>query len=122
MLLMIDEAVRARIREVIDRARNNRLSIDDMLDIMNGARQHVGLDPDYNVLIAMGYRVAYSEEEHPHGMMKHLSISCNDELPQRAAAAMLMEEFGFKSSLSDVAAYVEPGTGNAINLLEPVDD
>lgn len=75
--VVLDDAVKARIKEVIAYAREHRTTLDQMKAIMADPKLCVGDRTEYEVMIQFGVRVVYSIEQHPGGWFHHVSISVN---------------------------------------------
>lgn len=119
-VLIIDEEAKARIREVKEYAERNHFSIDDLLDIKNGTQEPPADNAFFSCCIMVGYRVVYTIMNQPAvGLVRHMSISRNEQLPPVEAVKMLMEEFGFEITLEECYSYIEDTpTGKAINVIE----
>lgn len=119
-VLIIDEEAKARIKEVKEYAERNHYSIDDLLDIKNGAQEPPGDNGFFSCHLMNGYRVVYTIEDQPSvGLVRHMSISLNEQLPPVPSVQIIMEEFGFESQLQDCFLFLEDTpTGKAINVLE----
>jgi hypothetical protein len=83
----------------------------------------------YNVLIPVGYRAAFSFEEQPAGLVRHLSVSVDTkkpgDCPSIPAMQMIASAFGIEWSLDSGDARVwleefEPGK-YAVNLIAVID-
>ncbi len=120
-VLIIDEEAKARIKEVKEYAERNHYSIDDLLDIKNGVQEPPGDNGFYSCHLMEGYRVVYTIEDQPSvGLVRHMSISLNEQLPSVPSVQLIMEEFGFENQLQDCYLFLEDTpTGKAINVLEP---
>jgi hypothetical protein len=110
MMLIIDEATRQRIAEVVQYAEAHTFSLDDLLDVHNQEpdAQVAGDMEDFVCYIPLDYRVVYSIEDQPI-RVRHLSISVSTpgRLPSVAAVAEIMRWFGFVSQLSDCMVQLE---------------
>lgn len=83
-------------------AQANPLSMDDMLDTMNGDRPAPGDIPGYSCIMNNGYKVVFTIEVNSNGdPVRHLSVSCPDKLPNPMIVALIMRNLGFKQSLMD---------------------
>lgn len=51
--------------------------------------------PSSHVLIPIGYRAAFSFEQQPIGLCRHLSVSHEGAMPSEAAVAEIARMFGF---------------------------
>jgi len=124
-LLLIDQEVQAQIKKVIEYADSHRVTMDDILDVMNGTGTKAG-DNKENVLeIQMGYRVVFSIEEQPIGPVRHLSISVDGDvkdMPSVQSVKLIMSEFGFENALENCHVFLEDCKGlggrKAVNIVE----
>lgn len=132
--LIINDEVRAKIAEAIKRAEANPLPLAYIksaavpaytVDLKLSERKPGFERPESeNVLIPVGFRVAFSIEEQPVGMCGHLSISVDNprKVPHPEAVKMIANEYGLKvKTLADPNITVwfeefEPGH-RAINLV-----
>lgn len=103
---MIDEAVRSEINTLIERARANPVRWADVKDAaiadvgptLDLADRKPGFErpPSEHVLIPVGYRAAFSFEEQPIGMFRHLSVGVDKvgSLPSPQAVMEIAAAFG----------------------------
>ncbi len=72
-----------------------------------------------NVLIPVGFRVAFSVEEQPAGWLHHLSVSVDTpgKLPSIPAVVMICKEYGIKNWDRVWVEEFDPGH-SAVNILE----
>lgn len=121
-VLIVDDKLKSDIEKVMAYAEDHQLTMDDLLDMYNGNMEIPGDIEDRNVRTESGYRMVYSIEEQPRGMMKHLSISVDVDcwLPNPVAVEEIMELFGFRGKINDCKCYLEDYGPNrkAINILE----
>lgn len=117
MVLVLDETAKDKIREIKQYAENNPYSMDDLLDIMNGAQEPPGNNAFFSCYIPQGFSVVYTIENQVEGPLRRMSISCNGGLPPVPAVEMLMQEFGFENELQNCFLHMENG-GKAINVIE----
>lgn len=126
--LIINDAVRARAKEVVAYARANRQNIHDLHRMMGqalaGILNPLGNDPQRQLLIPMGYCLVYSIEQHPGGWMHHVSMSsaAKGRAPLPESIDLALEAMRLSVRMKD-AAMVWPedlDDGNkAINVLFP---
>ncbi len=80
---------------------------------------------NFNVEIPWGFKVTFTMEQQPVGLVRHISVSVDapNRVPHPAAMQMLLEEFGFENPLG-VEQQVYPehyGKGlTSVNVLELV--
>lgn len=126
--LVIDDLVRARIREVKAYAEAHKCGIHELFHRIKHKTQPIGTDTGFCVEIPMDYRVVYSIEEQPepHGWCHHLSMSvgAKGRAPNEHALLLIAQEFGCRiDSLEKTIMYLEgeesTGAVPAVNLLVP---
>lgn len=145
--LVINDAVRTRLRELDAKAAQNAMRAEDMVQLATAISDgvtEIRLSPDLKGIWDMlqrnlrdftthldhGFQVTLTHEGQPSpaGMCRHLSISIDrpGKLPHPAAIAMIMEEIGFAAPLDDphTRIWLEPIAGQrnheAVNVLQPV--
>src|SRR3954468_23505536 len=122
-IVVIDNATRERIKEMVDYAQKNILTINDLLDIKNGAKEPPGNKPEHCLIIPVNHRIVFSMEYQPkYGIIKHISASVPNpgEIPSRYALEMILTAFDFKNSLFSSYVYLEdiaPGC-QAVNVYD----
>ena len=103
--LLIDEATRKRIAEVIDFAGHNLYTEAEMLQLVsNQDKDKIPGNVDgYGCFIPTGFRCVFTIEKHPIGWCKHLSISVDtkDKLPAMEATVSIAKEFGLEVESMD---------------------
>lgn len=141
--LLIDDGVRKLIKAASERAFKNPMSREQIMDLVQRTPQQANhLDfksrpkamnrahrPE-EILIPVGYRVCFSVEDQPHGLVRHLSVSVNKAgmLPHMLAVGMIAEAFEFRLGASaDERVWTEeyePGryAVNVAELVEPTKD
>jgi hypothetical protein len=127
MRLIITDKERAEIARIKELASQNRMTLQEMKDIMEGK---VNFDPsirnkEYTMYIPEIFFVTYTEEEQTNNVLcRHLSMSCvNGEPPEKCVLTFMMREFGFVNDVEKVVLWlekVEDGRA-AINVVEPLD-
>ena len=119
--LVIGEEEKKSIADLIRFAKENVMDHAALMKMANGTRKPVGDDQRFVLKLPVGYRVVYSHEIQKGKEAKHLSVSYPgaDGYPPVLAVAMIMEEFGFKRSLTHPESMVwqEPEVF-AVNALE----
>lgn len=107
-ILMIDEAVRSEINTLIERARAKPVrwaevkegAMADPGPMLALADRKPGIErpPSGHVFIPLGYRAAFSFEEQPAGMFRHLSVSVDTvgSLPSPQAVMEIAAAFGME--------------------------
>lgn len=124
--LVIDEKAQERIKILMDFAERNPISMDHLLDMVNGKEPNVGDLPDFKVHLVDGYDVFYTLEEQLQGdgkviLVKHLSVRLlhaeEGKLPSPAAVKMIMNEFGIEDFSTCKIDYSI--SNNSIDLWEP---
>jgi len=127
-IVIIDDVVREKIKSIIEHAKANITSYEDLKKVAKGEANPVGDYEDFTVLIPDGIKAVFSYEEQPKpvGLCKHLSVSVNlpGRVPNPAAVIMVMKEFDFKNNLDNCIVFNEnfgDGTLTAVNVVEPMD-
>lgn len=128
--LLINNKVRARIKEVVDWSLANIYALDQVKGMRDGTLPIPGNRAEQICNIPYGYRVVFSVENHPGGVMKHMSVSIAGErgtLPSMESVQLIMDEFGFKTDILEKKihhpffAKIEDQTGQVrdhINIFE----
>lgn len=114
-----------RLKELKEYAEANPWTINYQLDANNGQRSGPGLIDEYQCSIPLGYKVVFTIEANPAGMVRHLSMSVKDgdRLPNPGGAKMIMHILGFKQPLMNCKISVEDllDGGQAINIGELIE-
>jgi hypothetical protein len=136
--LLIDNAVRQEIAAVIERAKAHvvqwdkaaAIAIGDHVDRLSlSEKAKIGADKlaatmpnrSQGMVIPRGYHVAFSFEQQPAGLMRHLSVSVErvGKVPNRHAVASILKEFGFSDKLVEflnTSLPVEPYAGGPMRM------
>lgn len=126
-VLAITPEVSALIKEQIKYAEDHRLTIDQLKLMMSNDLHPIGDTVEHVLDIPDGFRVVYSIDEQPSGLMRHISISIpiSDKGPHPAAINMIIHEYGFKGNAlekdSNLHCYIEDIPDNrriAINVMQ----
>jgi len=117
--LIIDTAVRERIAAVKQHASWNIFTRDELKKMIETGYAP-GSEGEFVVMIHVGFKVVYSQEEHPIGLCHHLSVSLNaaHRAPSIPAVEMIMEEFGFARPLKDCVVWLDQGV--IVNVVAPI--
>jgi len=100
-------------------AESHPMSMDDMLDIINGDSGAAGDFDEFTRDIPVGYRVVFSVEQQVPGDIRHISISCEGPTPSPEAVELILEEMGFEISDPTQIFMEDIGEGQiAINVLQ----
>jgi hypothetical protein len=125
LLLIVDQAVRARIAAVRAHARAHPFTFEALKAMVAGQQPPPGDRPEYVVDLG-NYRCVWSYEEQPHaGLCWHLSVSCKQRpecpprFPHPAVVDLLLREFGIHHSIWAALATWQEGV--ALNVLGRVD-
>lgn len=103
-VLIIDEAIKAQVNELIAKALENPVQWDKIKHLAVKAGEPLPPQaqrpddvPEPQKIIIGSYRCAYSVEEQPHGMCRHLSVSTPKPgmVPNPIAMKLIVELFGF---------------------------
>lgn len=109
-----------RLRAFAD---ENKIEVDEMLDIYNGQEPPVGDRKGFSCDIPVGYRVVFCVEHQKKGYARHLSVSLHSggkkKTPHPAAIMELMDKLGFveKMNGNEVMVYLED-QNTVINVIE----
>lgn len=120
--IIIDGRAKESIRAMVQFAKENPLTIDNVLDVANGQREAPGDMHGYRCYVDMGYKIVYSIEHTPIGLVQHLSMSVDTpgKAPSSEAVQLIMSEIGFHKQLGDCQIWVEDIAKDAvaINVVE----
>lgn len=102
-ILVATEAVHQRIKEIRAYARDNIISLAEVVRRVGDQSRHIGDDPNYRLEIPFGFRVVYSEERQTAGLCAHISISVDapGKLPEPIAVQAIMALFGVRTLLPE---------------------
>ncbi len=120
--LFIDDDVRENVNKVIAHAMEHVITIDNMLDIRNGAPPPGDVN-GYSIEIPIGFRCVFTIEDQPDGKMRHLSVSIphRDLMPNPSAVELIMDLFGFVGGFEECHVWKEDtGKRNALNVLQRI--
>jgi len=111
-----------RLREY---AENNIIPLEQMEKLSKGEPAPIpGDNEEAIMLIAPNYRVVFSLEEHPKGVLRHMSVSSSDNKAMPIEfLELICSQLGF-SSLDNCYKFLESfgdGTLEALNIIEPID-
>lgn len=120
--LLIGPTQKAAVQQVLDYAEAHRFPRAMLVAAMNAGKPILGDDRGFLCELPVGFRCAFSIEQHPAGWHRHLSVSVNvpGKLPPPPAMDAIMTLFGFRAAMSD-APYLYVEEGRAINVLEPLE-
>lgn len=120
--LIIDHKAIAALKEY---AENNVVTTIDMQLTVSGKKKPVGDNPEHVLVLPVDYRIVFSIEAQPAGMVRHISISILgvDAFPNMIAAQLIAKEFGFRYELGspDTKVWSEELIW-AINIAEVIDE
>ena len=96
-IVAVDEGTKTRIAQLIEYANNHRISLDELLKIVDFEKPPVGDRNGHSIILNKNYRVVYSIEELPNRWVKHISISVKDpnSLPSPGAVEDIVRLFDF---------------------------
>lgn len=97
-VLAIGPEEKEALRSLKEYAEANPMSMDDLLDIINGDIGNAGNFAEFTRHIPFGYRVVYSIEQQIPGDIRHLSVSCQKQAPSPEAVELIMKEMGFEEN------------------------
>ena len=112
-----------RIRALANERPVDMLTLPALLLTPDGKAEHRERMTEQTVEIPAAYLVTFSVEiHHPHGTMRHMSMSVQREgrLPNGVAVWIVALELGFTGSLGDCIAWLEnlKGHGRAVNVVQ----
>ncbi len=106
MMLVIDEDFKDNINKIVNFAKENPLSMDDLLDMHNGQMKLTGDTEGYYWFSPLGIKIVHCIEQQVPGDCRYLSISVPGEnkLPHPIMVEEIMSLVGFKNGIlkSDV--------------------
>lgn len=126
--LRIDDSVRADIARACQTAHAAPLDFVAFTKLSKlkpamRARQLPGCER-HAVAVPFGYRVTFEiADVRPERPCRHLMVTGPGRLPEPAAVARIMAEFGYKLSLPKVLTWVTPDAGgrNTVHVVEPLE-
>lgn len=135
-VLIIDEPTKARIKALYDYANEHRLTIEQLKKQQSGEDPPIGDNPTHSLHLTDGYKVVFSIDEQPMGVMCHMSMSVAsknpDTMPNEYAVQEVAALLSFQGSILNgdaTAMYIEPGHDakgrlvyTAINILWPYNE
>jgi hypothetical protein len=129
-ILQIDEKAKEAILKLKTYAENHKVNLEIIKQMASGIKQPVGDDSNFSCYLHDGFRIVYSIEEQPAGLFRHISISIDDleKLPNVFATETIINEFGFKGTISNCdSVWIEEnvpvitvGFVKAINLIQKI--
>jgi len=120
-VLVIDEFSKARIERLKQYAENNPLTLQDVLDTLEGKKEPIGDNQHHVIFLFNDFRVVYSIEQQPEGTFRHISVSLTDtdKLPSLQAFEFILEAFGMPDTANCVNMWIEGHS--SINVLAELD-
>ena len=120
--LVIDEAARRRITDVLCFAEENRITKSELMEIIETNGPAVGDDENRCCYLDHGFKIVYSIEEQPVGWCHHISVSVAaiDKLPNVEAVSLIMSEFGITAKMEDCHIYIEKSTPESVNVISKI--
>jgi hypothetical protein len=103
-ILAFDRIVRQQIKKVIDYAKLNIYTLDDLLDMKNGQMAVPGANPEHLVFVPIGRQFCYYLVDHPNDGLCHyftFKPDASGSLPDKADIEQVLKEFGIESPLLD---------------------
>lgn len=118
--LIINEALRRDVAEVLKYAKEHRYNLRDILHLMAHPEYAPGKNPQFVVEFPFGYRCVYTEEQQEAGWMRHISVSvmAKGVLPGVVPVQQLMLEFGFTRPLEQCVIEVMQENVDSVNVWE----
>jgi hypothetical protein len=127
-MLMIDDEAKAAIAKVIAYAEAHPIAFETLRaghvtdrDVLQLKDRKPGFErpESASVIIPVGYRAAFSIEDQPCGLCRHLSVSVERKgmMPSIPAVELIAEAFGMTHFDSRWLEEFEPGQ-HAVNVVE----
>jgi len=120
-LLLINDQIKSIINNLVNYAKLYPVSLETLKKGLI-----VGDDSNFVCTIPDSYRVVFSFEKQPVGWCRHLSVSIPDKtkLPNVPAVEMIMHEFGFVGTITDLDSLWIDDKSNphSINIVQIVKD
>lgn len=107
--LIITDETQKKIDALIRNAQLRPYTMDDLLDIKNGAMIPPGDEPDFRIEIPVGYRVVYTIEHQVDRKFIHMSISVagKNKLPDPIVVGIILQLFHVENELPDCIISIE---------------
>lgn len=118
-LFVIDAEHEQSLLSLKSFAENNKIEVDEMLDIYNRQVKPVGDRKEFVCSIPIGYKVVFCIEFQKKGYARHMSVSGMDELVHPVVVEELMKVLGFVGEIKsqDVMVYFE-NENTVVNVVE----
>lgn len=119
------EKCNKEIKALCARAFEQTIPLDEMkrrADAWNNGDTTVeARDPNFTIEIPIGWKVTYTVEQHPPGLMRHLVVSIIDNKIQAniIGIALLAEKFNFVNPIERCLMYVDEN--QAVHVVDPFD-
>lgn len=125
MTLIVDAEFRAQMEQLRQHAALNPYTMDVMLDRINKQEPPPGNMEEFRVM-SQGFAIVFTHEEHPMGMVRHLSMSVPTagKYPHPTVVTAVSQLLGFTRPIEECKVYMEPIGDNheAVNIIEPLID
>jgi len=119
---VIDKHLEKAIKNMVKYAEEHPVTIDDILDQLNGQRKPVGEIIGHVVYVPSGYKIVYSIEQQTKGTVRHLSMSVDKKgrTPNPLVVRSVMEMVGFKNGFEKCKVWLEEfePEHQAVNVVE----
>ena len=127
--LVIDDATRVLIKDLIQRASENVVPLEQVMRAAEyRAQDEHHVINDYNegfsIDIPVGIQVTYTHEEQKQCVCKHISVSIGkeDKAIHPIAMNFILDEFGFKNRVGSLPIWISKSHDNLIiEAIEPLD-
>ena len=128
-VLFIDDALRVKIKELIQRASENVVPLEQVMAAAEyRAKDSKNVINEYNdsfsLMIPDGIYVTYTHETQKQCVCRHISVSIGkaDKGIHPVAFNFLLSEFGFKNQVPDLPVWTSQTKNNFIvEAIEPLD-
>jgi len=107
--LLLNEVALEKIQKLKEFAEENPLSMDDLLDMKNGALPPAGDMQGYSCFLNFGYKIVFTTELQVEGTVRHTSISVDfpKRLPSIQAVKEIITLLGFDRELERCLVEIE---------------
>jgi hypothetical protein len=123
-VLAITAEVESRAKQIVTYAQEHPITHEEAVAMMKGEKRPVGMRPEYQMEVPIGFKVVYSWERQPLplGWCTHISVSTatpgKAPHPAIVDAILLLFEIGKKHDQADYGYMEDIGNGcEAVNLL-----
>lgn len=123
-VFVIDSTAVQTLTALKERAEERPISLEDMERMSEAfaeGRPYTVIPEDQTITLPMGWTVTFTHENHPSGLVRHMSMASpnRSRVPLPMALEMVMEHLGFTQKLEHCMTWFEPlNEGDAVNVVE----